>query len=60
MLEVLAQIDVLVEDDFTLEVIPIKYGKVEEIYATLSSVIGLGDRRERMAPGMREFLDPVK
>ena len=23
-------------------------------------VIGLGDRRERMAPGMREFLDPVK
>lgn len=22
-------------------------------------VIGLGDRRERMAPGMREFLDPV-
>lgn len=42
MLEVLAQIDVLVEDDFTLEVIPIKYGKVEEIYATLSSVIGGG------------------
>lgn len=31
MLEVLAQIDVLVEDDFTLEVIPIKYGKVEEV-----------------------------
>ena len=42
MLEVLQKIDVHVEDDFTLEVIPIKYGKVEEIYATLSSVIGGG------------------
>ncbi len=42
MLEVLAKIDVHVEDDFQLEVIPIKYGKVQEIYATLSSVIGSG------------------
>ena len=42
MLEVLQKIDVHVEDDYTLEVIPIKYGKVEEIYSTLSSVIGGG------------------
>lgn len=42
MLEVLEKIDVHVEDDFQLEVIPIKYGKVEEIYGTLSSVIGGG------------------
>ena len=42
MLEVLEKIDVHVDDDFLLEVIPIKYGKVEEIYGTLSSVIGGG------------------
>lgn len=42
MLEVLAKIDIEVEEDFQLEVIPIKYGKVDEIYATLTSVIGGG------------------
>ena len=42
MLEVLAKIDIEVEEDFQLEVIPIKYGKVDEIYATLNSVIGGG------------------
>jgi len=42
MLEVLAKIDIEVEEDFQLEVIPIKYGKVDEIYATLTSVIGCG------------------
>ena len=42
MLEVLAKIDIEVEEDFQLEVIPIKYGKVDEIYSTLTSVIGGG------------------
>jgi general secretion pathway protein D len=42
MLEVLAKIDIEVEEDYVLEVIPIKYGKVDEIYATLTSVIGGG------------------
>jgi len=42
MLEVLAKVDIEVEEDFQLEVIPIKYGKVDEIYATLTSVIGGG------------------
>ena len=42
MLEVIAKIDIEVEEDYLLEVIPIKYGKVDEIYATLTSVIGGG------------------
>ena len=42
MLEIIAKIDIEVEEDFQLEVIPIKYGKVDEIYATLTSVIGGG------------------
>lgn len=42
MLEILSKIDIEVEEDFQLEVIPIKYGKVDEIYATLTSVIGGG------------------
>ena len=42
MLEVLAKVDIEVEEDFQLEVIPIKYGKVDEIYVTLTSVIGGG------------------
>lgn len=42
MLEVLAKIDVEVEEDYILEVIPIRYGKVDEIYSTLTSVIGGG------------------
>ncbi len=56
MLEVLDKIDVEVEDNYVLEVIPIKFGKVEEIYAALTSVMsgsggltgaagGLGGRR---------------
>ncbi len=42
MLEILAKIDVETPQDFELEVIPIKYGRVEDIYATMSSVIGGG------------------
>lgn len=42
MLEVLERVDIEVEDDYKLEVIPIKYGRVEDIYATMQSVIGGG------------------
>ncbi len=42
MLEILAKIDVETPQDYELEVIPIKYGRVEDIYATMSSVIGGG------------------
>ncbi len=42
MLEILAKIDVEIPQDYELEVIPIKYGRVEDIYATMSSVIGGG------------------
>jgi len=39
MLEVIEKVDVEVEDEFILEVIPIRYGKVEDINQTLQSVI---------------------
>jgi general secretion pathway protein D len=39
MLEVLERVDVEVADEYVLEVIPIRYGKVEDIYQTLQSVI---------------------
>ncbi len=42
MLEILAKVDVEVDQDYVLEVISIKYGRVEDIYATMSSVIGGG------------------
>ncbi len=42
MLEVLKRIDVEVEKDWELEVIPIRYGRVEDIYATMGSVISGG------------------
>lgn len=42
MLEMLAKVDVVAEQTYELEVIPIKYGRVEDIYATMSSVIGGG------------------
>jgi general secretion pathway protein D len=42
MLEIIEKVDVTVESDYKLEVIPIKFGKVEEIYATMSSLIGGG------------------
>lgn len=40
MTEIIEKIDVRVESDYKLEVIPIKYGRVEEIYGTMSSLIG--------------------
>lgn len=39
MIEVLEKVDVEVPDEFILEVIPIRYGKVEDINQTLQSVI---------------------
>ncbi len=42
MMEIIEKVDVKVESDYKLEVIPIRYGKVEEIYSTMSSVIGGG------------------
>ncbi len=42
MLEVLAKIDIEIEDEYQFEVIPIKFGKVEELYQTLNSVISGG------------------
>ncbi|MBE7503513.1 MAG: hypothetical protein HS113_25135 [Verrucomicrobiales bacterium] len=40
MTEILDEVDVEVERDYKLEVIPIKYGKVDEIYGTMSALIG--------------------
>ena len=40
MLELIKKIDVPAESDFQLSVIPIKYGKVTDIYATMSALIG--------------------
>ena len=42
MLEILAKVDVEVEQDYVLEVISIKYGRVEDIFSTMSSVISGG------------------
>jgi general secretion pathway protein D len=39
MMELIEKIDVIPEKDFTLEVIPIRYGKVEDIFATMSALI---------------------
>jgi general secretion pathway protein D len=39
MLEVIEKVDIMPESDFTLEVIPIKYGKVQDIYSTMNALI---------------------
>jgi general secretion pathway protein D len=39
MLEVIEKIDVEHESDYKLEVIPIKYGKVVDLYSTMSSLV---------------------
>ncbi len=39
MLEVIEKIDVMPESDFTLEVIPVRYGKVGDIHATMQALI---------------------
>lgn len=40
MSEMIEQLDVEVENDYKLEVIPIKYGMVTDIYNTMSSLVG--------------------
>ena len=46
MLELLERIDIKPEEDYKLKVIPIRYGKVEEIYATMQDLItGSGGSR---------------
>lgn len=42
MLEVLKKVDIYTEPDYKLDVIPIKYGKVDDIYPVMSSLIGGG------------------
>jgi general secretion pathway protein D len=42
MLEVIKKIDVAVDSDYKLEVFPIKYGKVEDIYNVMSGLVGGG------------------
>jgi general secretion pathway protein D len=39
MLELLERIDIKPQEDYKLKVIPIRYGKVEEIYATMQDLI---------------------
>ncbi|MDB6037511.1 MAG: hypothetical protein JWM99_1352, partial [Verrucomicrobiales bacterium] len=39
MLDIIQRVDVTPESDFKLEVVNIKYGKVEDIYATMSALI---------------------
>ena len=42
MLGMIEKVDMIKEPDYTLEVIPIKYGKVEDFYNTMSSLISGG------------------
>ena len=42
MLEVIEKVDIMPEQEYKLEVIPIRYGKVEDIYNTMSSLTGGG------------------
>ena len=58
MAELIAELDVTPELDYKLEVIPIRFGKVEEIYDTLNSVVtgqssGMGARSSQRASGFR-------
>jgi general secretion pathway protein D len=40
--ELLARVDIVPAPDYRLEVIPIRYGMVDDLYATMSSLIGGG------------------
>jgi len=59
MVELIKELDVTVELDYKLEVIPIRYGKVDEIYETLNSVVtgqgggGAAGGRSSRASGFR-------
>ena len=45
MMEVIEKVDVVTPTDYKLEVIPIKYGKVEDIYVVMSDLISSGGGR---------------
>ena len=49
MLELLERIDIKPDEDYKLKVIPIRYGKVEEIYATMQDLI-TGSSSPRQSP----------
>lgn len=51
MCEIIEQVDVEVENDYKLEVIPIRFGKVDDIYGTMSSLIGGGGAAGTTAGG---------
>ncbi len=42
MLEVIKKVDVVVENDYKLEVFPVRYGKVEDIYNVMSGLVSGG------------------
>jgi len=54
MMEIVERVDVQIESDYKLEVIPIKYGKVEDIYATMGGLIGGGGLGGTGALGARQ------
>jgi general secretion pathway protein D len=56
MLELIAKMDVVPETDYRLEVVPIKYGKVADLFDTMNSLIsgsggGVGRARSQTRPG---------
>ena len=54
MLELIERIDIKPEEDYKLKVIPIRYGKVEEIYATMQDLIsGTGGSRPSASSSSR-------
>ncbi len=40
MLELIEKVDTIKESDYTLEIIPIRYGRVEDFFNTMSSLVG--------------------
>jgi general secretion pathway protein D len=51
MLEVIEKIDVVPQNDYKLEVIPIKYGKVADIYVVMGDLISSGGTSGGTRPG---------
>ena len=53
MLEVLKRVDIEIEQEYQFEVFPVKFGKVEDLYQTLSSVVSGGGGGATPAVGGR-------
>jgi len=49
--ELIAKIDISPPPDYRLEVIPVRYGKVDDLYSTMSSLIGGGGGAGTVGPG---------